>query len=95
MTVLILDVFIFQINIEQIHQENIQKVITEKDEERLKLKKSLETKINTLEDQLRNADHEKQTLIEKKVNMNLKKGLVQENKIVIIVRRYARNLQMS
>ena len=28
---------------------------------------SLETKINTLEDQLRNADYQKQTIIEEKV----------------------------
>ena len=35
------------------------------------LKKSLEAKINMLEGQLRNADHENQTLIEEKVNMSL------------------------
>ena len=58
-------------------------MITEKDREREKLKKSLETKINTLEDQLRNADHQKQTLIDEKVKTTFIKGLIQENKIFI------------
>ena len=44
-------------------------MITEKDTEREKSKKSLETKINMLEGQLRNADYENQILNEEKVNI--------------------------
>ena len=62
-------------------------MITEKDTEREKLKKSLETKINTLEDQLRNADHQKQTLIDEKVKTTKKIRL-------LLVCLCAMNLQM-
>ena len=62
-------VSIFQLKADQIYEGNIQKMIMENDKERQTIKKSLETKISILEDQLRTADHEKQTLVEEKVNM--------------------------
>ena len=58
-------------------------MITEKDTEREKSKKSLETKINMLEGQLRNADHENQILNEEKVNITVftKKPYTRNTKI--------------
>ena len=60
---------LFQLNIEQIHQKKFQEMIIEKDTEREKLKKLLGTKINTLEDQTEDSDHENKTLKEKQVKM--------------------------
>ena len=56
---------------DKVHQEQMRKMIIEKDSERIQLKKSLEIKINILEDQLINADHRNTTLIKEKVQMRV------------------------